>query len=50
MILAFAPMFFANLVFAERFRDVGASTAAFGANLLGAMVGGVLEYAALIVG
>ncbi|MBI3647541.1 MAG: spermidine synthase [Actinobacteria bacterium] len=48
--LAFAPVFLANLIFAQRFRDVGASTVAFGANLLGAMVGGVLEYGALIVG
>jgi hypothetical protein len=48
--LAFAPILLANLVFAERFRDVGSSTIAFGANLFGAMVGGVLEYSALIVG
>ncbi len=48
--LAFAPIFLANLIFAERFRQVGASTVAFGTNLLGAMVGGVLEYSALIVG
>ncbi len=48
--LAFAPVFLANLVFAERFRDVGSSTTAFGTNLLGAMVGGVLEYGALLVG
>jgi len=48
--LAFAPIFLANLVFAERFRAVGDSTTAFGANLLGAMIGGVLEYAALITG
>jgi len=48
--LTFAPVFFANLIFAQRFRDVGSSTAAFGANLLGAMVGGMLEYSALIVG
>ena len=48
--LAFAPIFLANLVFAERFRAVGSSTIAFGANLLGAMVGGVLEYSSLIVG
>jgi hypothetical protein len=48
--LAFAPVFLANLVFAERFRRVGSSTIAFGTNLLGAMVGGVLEYSALIVG
>jgi SAM-dependent methyltransferase len=48
--LAFAPIFLANLVFAERFKDVGSSTVAFGANLLGAMVGGLLEYGALVVG
>jgi ABC-type multidrug transport system permease subunit len=48
--LAFGPIFVANLVFAERFQDVGDSTTAFGANLLGAMVGGALEYSALIIG
>jgi spermidine synthase len=48
--LAFAPIFLANLIFADRFRQAGASTVAFGTNLLGAMVGGVLEYSALIVG
>lgn len=48
--LAFAPILLANLVFAERFRSVGDATTAFGANLLGAMVGGVLEYVALITG
>jgi hypothetical protein len=48
--LAFLPIFLANLVFAERFKDVGSSTTAFGANLLGAMVGGVLEYASLLTG
>ena len=50
VLLAFTPIFLANLVFADRFRDVGGTTTAFGANLLGAMVGGLLEYAALIVG
>src|SRR3954468_2396450 len=48
--LAFAPIFLANLVFAQRFRDVGTTANAFAANLLGAMVGGVLEYAALVTG
>jgi Spermine/spermidine synthase domain len=48
--LAFAPIFLANLVFAQRFRAVASSTTAFGANLLGAMMGGVLEYLALITG
>jgi hypothetical protein len=48
--LGFAPVFLANLIFADRFRDVGSSTIAFGTNLLGAIVGGVLEYGALVVG
>ena len=48
--LAFFPIFVANLVFASRFRETERSTAAFGANLLGAMVGGLLEYLSLIVG
>ncbi len=48
--LAFAPIFLANLVFTQRFRDVGSSTLAFATNLLGAMVGGVLEYSSLIFG
>ena len=47
---AFAPIFLANLVFAQRFKQVGSSTVAFAANLLGAMVGGVLEYLALLNG
>ncbi len=46
----FTPIFVANLVFAERFRAVEESHVAFGANLLGAMVGGLLEYAALLTG
>lgn len=40
----------ANLVFAQRFKDVGSLTTAFGANLLGAIVGGALEYLSLITG
>jgi hypothetical protein len=48
--LGFTPVFIANLIFADRFRDVASSTVAFGTNLLGAIVGGVLEYGALVVG
>jgi hypothetical protein len=48
--VAFLPIFLANLVFAGRFRDVGDPTGAFGANLLGAMLGGLVEYAALVTG
>jgi hypothetical protein len=49
-VLAFGPIFTANLVFTQRFKDVGSSTVAFGANLLGAMVGGLFEYSSLIFG
>ncbi len=48
--IAFTPIFLANMVFAKRFRDVDDSGTAFGANLLGAMLGGILEYTSLIVG
>jgi len=48
--LAFAPIFVANLIFAERFRNTSHSTDAFGANLIGAMFGGVLEYISLVIG
>ena len=50
VIIAFAPIFLANMVFAQRFRDTGDSGTAFGANLLGAMIGGILEYSSLIIG
>jgi hypothetical protein len=50
IVVAFAPVFIANLVFARRFRDVAASNLAFATNLLGAMLGGVLEYASLVTG
>jgi hypothetical protein len=50
VLIAFTPIFLANLVFTQRFRDVGDSTVAFAANLLGAMVGGIIEYLSLITG
>jgi hypothetical protein len=40
----------ANLVFAQRFKDTSSSTTAFAANLLGAVLGGILEYTALLAG
>ena len=50
VVLAFSPIFLANMVFSQRFRESGDSTTAFAANLIGAMVGGVLEYVSLVVG
>ena len=49
-VLAFAPVFFANLVFSYSFRDTKTADMAFASNLLGAMVGGALEYLALVTG
>ena len=48
--LAFAPVFFANLVFSYSFRDTRTADMAFASNLLGAVVGGAVEYVALITG
>jgi len=48
--IAFLPIFAANGIFAKRFAETPEPTVAFGANLLGAMIGGCLEYLALIVG
>ncbi len=48
--LAFAPVFCANLVFSHSFRDTRTADMAFASNLLGAMVGGALEYLALVTG
>ncbi|MFH1474819.1 MAG: hypothetical protein ABIG85_03070, partial [Chloroflexota bacterium] len=48
--LAFAPVFFANLVFSYSFRDTRTADMAFASNLLGAVIGGAIEYVALITG
>jgi SAM-dependent methyltransferase len=50
VLIAFLPIFAANVVFAKRFTDCADGTASFGANLLGAMLGGCLEYLALVIG
>jgi hypothetical protein len=48
--VAFMPVFLANLIFSQRFKSTASTAAAFAANLLGAMLGGALEYTALITG
>ncbi len=48
--LAFGPVFVANLVFTRSFRDTRTADMAFASNLFGAMVGGALEYVALVTG
>jgi SAM-dependent methyltransferase len=49
-LLAFTPIFLANVIFSHSFRDSLSADIAFGSNLLGAMAGGVFEYAALALG
>jgi hypothetical protein len=49
-VVAFAPVFVANLVFTYSFRDTRTADMAFASNLLGAMLGGAIEYIALITG
>jgi hypothetical protein len=50
VVLAFLPIMAANVIFAKRFASSANPTSAFAANLLGAMCGGCLEYAALAIG
>lgn len=49
-LLAFAPVFFANLCFTYSFRDSPSADMSFASNLLGAVFGGAVEYVALITG
>lgn len=49
-LLAFLPIFLANVAFAKRFQSSGDAQGAFAINLLGTIVGGCLEYAALFTG
>ncbi|GAA2017693.1 spermidine synthase [Nakamurella flavida] len=53
VLLAFVPIYLANIAFAKRFgatEDPADAPSAFGINLLGAMLGGCLEYFALLTG
>ncbi|HYL94700.1 MAG TPA: hypothetical protein VET69_02760, partial [Terriglobales bacterium] len=44
------PIFFAGLLFAREFRVTDSPSAALGANMLGAVVGGLLENVSLLTG
>jgi hypothetical protein len=50
VVIAFLPIFAANIVFAKRFSETGDAALSFGTNLLGAMLGGCLEYLSLVFG
>jgi hypothetical protein len=49
-ILAFTPVFLANIIFANSFRDSEAADISFASNLLGIMAGGGLEYLSMLFG
>jgi hypothetical protein len=44
------PVFFAGILFASEFQKADSPSAALGANMLGAVVGGLLENLSLIIG
>lgn len=48
--LVFAPILFAGVIFAVTFRQSQEPDRAFGANIAGAMVGGLAEYSSMLVG
>lgn len=49
-LLTFSPVFFANLVFSVTFRDIAVPEHIFGWNLIGSTVGGIAEYASMLLG
>jgi len=49
-VLAFTPVFLANIIFANSFRESEAADISFACNLLGIMVGGGLEYFSMLFG
>jgi hypothetical protein len=44
------PIFFAGIIFSSTFSEAESPSAAFGANLIGAMVGGFCEYLCMAIG
>lgn len=44
------PVFFAGLIFSTTFRSAGNPAALFGANLIGATIGGFCEYLGMLIG
>ena len=49
-LLTFSPIYFANLIFSVTFRDQQIPEHIFGWNLIGATVGGLLEYTSMALG
>jgi hypothetical protein len=49
-VLVFSPIFLANIIFTNSFRDSETADIAFASNLLGMLVGGSMEYFSMLVG
>jgi hypothetical protein len=49
-LLIYSPLFFAGAAFAQAFAAAPAPSRVFGSNLVGAMIGGTLEYLSIMVG
>ena len=45
-----SPVFFAGIVFISSFRNIGFRAEAFGSNLLGSLVGGLLDSLSFLIG
>jgi hypothetical protein len=48
--LVFTPVLFAGVIFAVSFRECAEPDRALGANIAGAMVGGLAEYSSMLLG
>jgi len=48
--LVFAPVFLANVIFSNSFRETEHADVSFASNLLGIMLGGILEYLSMLFG
>ena len=49
-LVIFSPILLAGLIFSSQFRNASAPNLLFGSNLIGAMVGGAVEYTSLALG
>src|SRR5205814_7637394 len=49
-LLVFTPVLFAGVIFAVSFRESAEPDRALGANIAGAMVGGLAEYSSMLLG
>ena len=50
MILVAAPIFFAAFIFGRSYKQTADVDLAFASNLLGAVIGGLIEYSSLVIG